>query len=328
MKKAALIAITVFAIAAGGYYLVQRSNASITSTASTTIYGNVDIRSVNLAFRAAGRVQEVKVDEGASVKAGEVLAQLDSEPQQNAVRAAEASLEALSARNALLHKGQRTEDIDQARARVQAAQAALLDADAQLARTRQLIGNGFASQRTLDGALALRDQAAAQLKVTQEQLRALSKGFRGEEIAESDALLAANRVNLDVAKLALRDTTLTAPTDGIILTRAVEKGAMVANGTPVFSLSLTQPVWVRAYVSEPLLGRYASGNKVLLHTDARPGQPYHGVVGFVSPTAEFTPKAVETVDLRTALVYRLRIVVVDADAQLRQGMPVSISLTQ
>ena len=99
---------------------------------------------------------------------------------------------------------------------------------------------------------------------------------------------------------------------------------MVQVGSPAFSLSLTRPVWVRAYVPEVQLGQFPNGAKVELFTDSRPGQPYHGVVGFVSPTAEFTPKSVETTDLRTTLVYRIRIVVSDADEQLRQGMPVTV----
>ena len=83
---------------------------------------------------------------------------------------------------------------------------------------------------------------------------------------------------------------------------------------------------MRAYVEEPWLGHFPSGAKVTLTTDSRPDQPYHGVVGFVSPTAEFTPKSVETPDLRTHLVYRLRIVVQDPDPALRQGMPVTVRL--
>ncbi len=291
-----------------------------------TLYGNVDIRSVSLAFRVGGRVAQVKVDEGAQVKAGQVLAQLDTEPLNNALRASQASVAALTARNALLHKGQRVEEIDQAKARIESAQAVLTEAELQLTRNRQLLAGGAVSQRMLDAAVAQRDQASAQLKVGQEQLRSLLRGFRVEEIAESDALLAQAKVSLDVAKLALQDATLQAPSDGVVLTRAIEPGSMVAAASPVLTLSLTQPVWVRAYVSETQLGQFGTGSKVLLSTDARPKQAYHGVVGFVSPTAEFTPKTVETADLRTALVYRLRVVVQDPDAQLRQGMPVSVRL--
>ncbi len=85
-------------------------------------------------------------------------------------------------------------------------------------------------------------------------------------------------------------------------------------------------MWVRAYVHERELGRVPPGTKVLLTTDGRPDRPFHGKVGFVSPRAEFTPKSVETPELRTSLVYRLRVVVEDSDGSLRQGMPVTVSL--
>ncbi|MBU0246476.1 efflux RND transporter periplasmic adaptor subunit, partial [Escherichia coli] len=107
-------------------------------------------------------------------------------------------------------------------------------------------------------------------------------------------------------------------------TRAVEPGTVLNEGGTVFTVSLTRPVWVRAYVDERNLDQAQPGRKVLLYTDGRPDKPYHGQIGFVSPTAEFTPKTVETPDLRTDLVYRLRIVVTDADDALRQGMPVTV----
>ena len=124
----------------------------------------------------------------------------------------------------------------------------------------------------------------------------------------------------------LADAQLLAPADGVVLTRAVEPGAILAAGAPVFTVSLRTPVWARIYVSETDLGRIAPGRAVLLYTDARPDRPYHGQIGFVSPTAEFTPKNVETPDLRTALVYRARVVVADPDTALRQGMPVTVRL--
>jgi len=166
------------------------------------------------------------------------------------------------------------------------------------------------------------------LKVAQESLRQMTTGYRKEEIAEADGQLGQAQANLETARLALRDAQLFAPSDGVILTRAVEKGSMVQAGTPGFSLTLTSPVWARAYVNETQLGSFNSGTRVALRTDLHPDKPYHGVVGYVSPTAEFTPKTVETADLRTSLIYRMRIVVEDPDAQLRQGMPVTVSLAQ
>lgn len=321
IKKLILLIAIVGGVFLGRDYLDKHANSS---TAIDTLYGNVDIREVSMAFRVAGRVAEVNVDEGARVREGDVLAQLDDEPFVNSVHTAEASVAASTARNALLHKGYRKEDVQQAKAKLQSAIAALLESERQLARQKALIPEAATTRHALDNAQSMRDQASALLKIQEEQVRLMQTGFRTEEIAESDAQLKQALVNLDIAKLALSDTTLKAPSEGIILTRAIEKGSMVQANLPAFSVSLTQPVWVRAYVPEPQLGRFASGTKVNLYTDSRPDQPYHGVVGFVSPVAEFTPKAVETTDLRTSLVYRLRIVVEDADAQLRQGMPVTV----
>lgn len=120
------------------------------------------------------------------------------------------------------------------------------------------------------------------------------------------------------AKLDLHDTTLASPSDGTLMTRAVEPGSMLSAGGTVMTLSLTHPVWVRAYIDEKTSVRPSRVAKCCFYTDSRPDKPYRGKIGFVSPTAEFTPKTVETPDLRTDLVYRLRIVVTDADDALRE----------
>ena len=145
-----------------------------------------------------------------------------------------------------------------------------------------------------------------------------------QDIEQAKATLEQAQAELAQAELNLHDTTLTSPSDGTILTRAVEPGSMLNEGGTVLTLSLTRPVWIRAYVDERNLSQAQPGREILLYTDGRPDKPYHGKIGFVSPTAEFTPKTVETPDLRTDLVYRLRIVVTDADDALRQGMPVTI----
>lgn len=288
------------------------------------IYGNVDIRDVSVAFRVAGRVQEVLVDEGDRVESGQLLAKLDTAPLANTVAASEALLSSATAKNEIMHHGYRAEDIAQANARLAGAKAARAEAELQLTRLETMVPSGAAAQRALDNARSVRDQAVATMASAEAQVQQYRTGYRKEEIAESDAALAHAKANLETARLALADAYLTAPSEGIVLTRAVEKGAMVQVGTPAFNLSLIKPVWVRAYVPEPQLGHFSAATTVKVFTDTRPGKPYRGVVGFVSPTSEFTPKSVETPDLRTSLVYRIRVVVKDPDAQLRQGMPVTI----
>jgi len=292
-----------------------------------TLYGNIDIREVTLGFRVSGRIATLLVDEGDSVHEGQVLARLDTTPLDLELNEARANASAIGARMALLKAGFRSEEVEQARATVAERRAALVDAEQLLARQEQLKGTGAVAQRVYDDAVAARDQARARLKAAEEAFEEFRSGYRRQEIAEGERNHARALALAAQAEQRLADAVLQAPSDGIVLTRAVESGAILAAGTPVFTLSLVKPVWARIYVGEPDLGRAAPGAAVLIYTDARPDRPYHGQIGFVSPVAEFTPKNVETPDLRTALVYRARVVVSDPDAGLRQGMPVTVKLS-
>jgi HlyD family secretion protein len=291
-----------------------------------TLYGNIDIREVSLGFRVAGRVGTLLVDEGDSVHEGQELGRLDATPLDLELNEARANASAIGARVALLKAGFRSEDVEQARATVAERRAVAVNAEQQLARQEQLKGTGAVAQRVYDDAVAARDQARARLKAAEQGYEELKSGYRRQEVAEGEANYGRATALVAQAEQRVADAVLKAPADGIVLTRAIEPGAILAAGTPVFTLSLVKPVWARIYVGEPDLGRVVPGRAVLVYTDGRPGHPYHGQIGFVSPTAEFTPKNVETPELRTALVYRVRVVVSDPDAGLRQGMPVTVKL--
>jgi len=269
-------------------------------------------------------VAALDVDEGDAIRAGQELARLDTTPLQLELNEARANAAAIGRRMELLRSGYRAEDIAQAQAAVAERRAELTNADQTLARQEQLRGTGAVAQRAYDDALAARDEAKARLDSAEKFLSEQQSGYRRQEVAEAEANHERAVAAAAQSEQRLADAVLNAPADGTILTRAVESGAILAAGTPVFTISLRAPVWARAYVSEPDLGRVAPGREVLLYTDSRPQQPYHGRVGFVSPNAEFTPKNVETPDLRTALVYRARVIVTDPDAGLRQGMPVTV----
>jgi HlyD family secretion protein len=147
-----------------------------------------------------------------------------------------------------------------------------------------------------------------------------------EDIQEARANLAAAKARLAQTEINLQDTEIHSPADGIILTRVREPGAIVSAGQTVYTLQLLSPVWIRTYVSERDLGRIYQGMPADVYTDSQPAKPFHGQIGFISPVAEFTPKNVETTDLRTELVYRLRVIVDNPDNGLRQGMPVTVKL--
>ncbi|WP_141678127.1 efflux RND transporter periplasmic adaptor subunit, partial [Rhizobium leguminosarum] len=189
---------------------------------------------------------------------------------------------------------------------------------------RQLRPQGTISEASLDQATAARAMAAARSDSANEALKLLLEGSRVEDIAAADAQLKAAQATLASARTSLDDTELRAPNDGVILSRVRENGAIVSPADTVFVLSLTEPVWVRSYVAEPDLGRIHPGMKVSVASDTSPDKPYEGTIGFISPVAEFTPKSVETPELRTDLVYRLRIVIDKPGPDLRQGMPVTV----
>src|SRR5262249_24971316 len=156
---------------------------------------------------------------------------------------------------------------------------------------------------------AAADEARARLKSAEQALRLAEIGPRTEDIAAGRAQFREAEAQVIESERRLADSKLIAPNDGTILTRAREKGAIVQAGETVFRLTLSSPVWVRPYVNEQDLGAVQPGMQVRVTTDAAGGRSYTGRIGFISPTAEFTPKTVETRELRTDLVYRLRVVV-------------------
>ncbi|WP_036774368.1 secretion protein HlyD [Photorhabdus australis] len=320
-KKLVLIILVVSVILGtilGSYYYQSKNDNTL------TLYGNVDIRTVNLSFRVGGKLSSLQVDEGDTITANQVIGQLDNTPFVNALNKAKATRNSAKAHLAMMEYGYRTEEIAQVRSEVAQREAAWRFADNFLKRQQGLWQSKVISANELEDAKTNRNQALAALQAAKDKLNQFQAGYRKEEIAEAKGQLAQAEAAVAQAELELQDTHLTSPSPGTILTRAIEPGTMLAAGNTVFTLSLTNPVWVRAYISENHLGQATPGREILLYTDSRKDKPYHGKIGFISPTAEFTPKNVETPDLRTDLVYRLRIIVTDPDDALRQGMPITL----
>ncbi len=326
MQNRLALFVAIAAVAAGGWFIYQRY--VLDDGPSRVFYGNVDIREVTLGFRVGGRVERMMFDEGDRVKAGGLLAVLDKETFEEELALREAQVSEARAKLAKLEAGSRPQEIERARADVEAGEAALENARARYGRQETLVRKDFASEAAFDNAVEQLEQARARLRSARQTLDLAIEGPRKEDIAAAEAALEAAQAQKEAAQTALEDASLHAPEDGVILTRAVEPGAIVSAGTPVYTLSLSAPVWVRAYVPEPQLGLVSPGTPVEVITDTKPDQPYEGQVGFVSPVAEFTPKSVETPELRADLVYRFRVVVKDPDDALRQGMPVTVRLAE
>jgi HlyD family secretion protein len=290
------------------------------------LYGNVDIRQVALAFDGNEHIATMLAHEGERVKAGQLLASLHKQRLREIVARAAAEVEAQRQVVARLQAGSRPEEIRKARADVEAAAIVAQNAQRTYERQRGLLRQKLIAQETVDDTKAAAEAAQARLKAARETLDLLLAGSRKEDIAAAEATLKADEAQLAFARQQLADADLYAPADGIIQNRILEPGDMVSPQTPVYTLALTDPVWVRAYVAESDLGKIHLGMDALVSTDSYPGKRYRAWIGFISPTAEFTPKSVETTDVRTSLVYQVRVYACNPQNELRLGMPATVTI--
>ncbi|MDD3238351.1 MAG: efflux RND transporter periplasmic adaptor subunit [Candidatus Gastranaerophilales bacterium] len=273
-KKIAFIILLIFVICGIYYYYNRPTNLN-----ELTLFGNVEIRQVDLSFQVGGKISQMYVEEGDSIKKGDLIASLDDKDY--------------------------AANFKKAVAEVEKAAAASKNAQDIYDRKNPLCDDNTISQEECDA-------------ITNNK-------------AESEASYSAAIANKIYVKNQWDYTKIFAPENGIITVRVQEPGATVQKGQPVCTLSKSKPIWIRAYVSEKDLGNIKYDMKAKVLTDAidpKTGKKreYVGRIGYISPVAEFTPKTVQTEDLRTDLVYRIRVYVDDFDAFLRQGMPTTIKI--
>ena len=319
-----LIAISLLA-AIVTWWLIQADNAPT----HLTLYGNIDLRQVQLSFNNSERIADVLVQEGDRVRQGQLLARLDTARLEPQLAQAEAQAAAQLQIVKRLRSGSRPEEIAQARANMQAAQADLINARQQYERWKsaaEISAGRAVRQQDVDNARTAVQVAEARLAVVQKTLDLAIAGPRQEEINENEARLKAFEAQASVLRQQLEDAQLIAPVDAVIRTRVMEPGEMASPQRPVFSLAVTDPKWVRAFISEPDLGKIKAGMAAAIEVDSFAGRRFEGWIGFISPVAEFTPKTVQTEELRTSLVYEVRVFVKDPADELRLGMPASVYL--
>jgi HlyD family secretion protein len=303
------------------WFLQAKGNQS---ASELRIYGNIDIRKANLAFNEQERIDQVLVEEGDRVTEGQVLARQQTNRLEAQIREIQAKIAAQQEVVKRFEAGTRPQEIEQARAEVAAARAQVKNTMKSYERIRQTSGAGATSQQALDNIRAQLDVDQAQLTVKEKALNLALEGPRKEDVAAAKNNLETLKASLSLLKIRLADMTLTSPSAGVIQNRILEPGEMASANRPVVTMALTDPKWVRAYVPEPNLGRINLGMKAEILSDSFPNQKFEGWIGFISPVAEFTPKTVETEDLRTKLVYEVRVYVHDSKDLLRLGMPVTV----
>ena len=324
-RRIVLVVVIGGAVVTAGWSF-WRGRAAADPMAAFTLWGNVDVHQVELAFRVNGRIAQLDANEGDRVEAGATLAKLDTVPFQTDVDAAAADVAMAQAQFDKATRGYRVEEIAQAQATVRQREADLANARITLKRLEELFPRGAVTHQEMDDAQARVHESEAQLAGTRQQWAMVTHGSRVEDIEAQQANLAAAQARLARAKTALDDATLVAPTHGVVSVRAREVGAIVQGGQTVYTIALDDPVWIRAYVAQPRLGRIKPGMAVEIEIDSMPDRQYEGTVGFISPEAEFTPKSVQTEQVRDDLVYRIRVLAKDVDNVFRQGMPVTVRI--
>ncbi|MEZ5847068.1 MAG: HlyD family efflux transporter periplasmic adaptor subunit [Geminicoccaceae bacterium] len=326
MKKAVIAVILATVCIAAGLYVWQWRNTG--NTDDLVFYGNVDVRQIALAFDGSGRISSLDVEEGDSVASGQVIGHLNTRTLQLQARAQEAVIEAERQSLLKLRNGTRPEEIDQARAHLSSAKAAEVLAEQEFDRAARLLASnsGAGSQQSVDHARAQAEVARAAMRQAEAALTLALSGPRVEDIAAAEAQLDASQATLDLLRYKIDEGTLRAPADSVVRSRLREPGDMVTPAIPVFALALTEPKWIRIHVGEPDLGRIRPGMTAQILTDSQVDHPVTGTIGYISSVAEFTPKSVQTAELRTSLVYEVHVTVRDTSDTMRLGQPVTVRL--
>ena len=286
--------------------------------------GHVEATEVLVSSEVAGTLRKLAVDEGASVTAGQELAQVDTADTELQLAAARADRATAAAELRLLRKGARDEDVREAEAQLKKAQADLDAAGRDLERMQALLDRGSGTTKARDDASTQRDVAQAALAAARERLRRLQTGNRPEEIEAAAARLQAAEARIAQLEKQLADARITSPTGGVVTQKLAEQGELLSRGGGIVVVTDLASAWLNAYVGEPDLARIRLGQPARVTTDD--GQTRSGRVSFVSSRAEFTPKNVQTRDERVKLVYKVKIALENADGLFKPGMPAEVRL--
>ena len=325
MKKKLTIALIILLISFISYKIY--SNIFLKNENNLTFYGNIDTRTVNVGFRFLGKIENITKDEGEIVKKDEVLVKLDTASLEKSLEELNEKIFASKLELSKLQTGYRQEEILEAKEAMEEAIENLnktkdtYNRQTNLFKTKSTSEENFTiSQLNYKQALATLDKAKALYELRKN-------GYRDEDIKIQESNLKSLEIQAEKLKIDLNDSVIKAPVDGVILTRFKEIGAITNAGESILEIAKTDEFWVRAYIDEKNLGNIKPGLKMSIQTDSR-SENYEGVIGFISPVAEFTPKNIETQELRADLVYSFRVIVKNPDDKIRQGMPVTLKIAQ
>lgn len=236
---------------------------------------------VNISAKVSGQVQEMRVKEGDTVEAGQVLAKVDSKALEIQVEQAKANLASAQAKLASLQAGSRPQQVAQSQAGVQQTAASLENARKNYERAAELYEEGAMSAQQRDTALTALQVAEAQHKAASESYSLVAEGASAEDIQFAQAQVAQAAAALKSAQLQLDNSTIVSPVSGVIAKKAVDEGEIIAVGQPLFSITNPADSWIEANIEETSIGKIQLGQPVDVNVDAYPHKTFRGEISEV-----------------------------------------------
>jgi HlyD family secretion protein len=286
--------------------------------------GHVEGTDVHVAAKVGGRLLRFTLQEGDTVNAGQVLAEIDTTDNRLALRQAQADRDQAAAELDLRLAGSRPEDIAEAESQVAGAAADLEGAQKELDRMQALLDRGSGTAKSRDDARTRRDVAGAHLRGTRDALARSRHGSRPQEIAQSRARLAGMDAHAATLEQQIKDATVTSPLTGVVTEKVAQQGELLTAGSPLCVITDLANAWLTVYVAETDLGRIRLGQPAVVVTDE--GQRRSGHITYISSEAEFTPKNVQTRDERVKLVFKVKVGLDNRDGLFKPGMPATARL--
>jgi len=320
MKKKLVVVVLLAALAVAGigWYYGSKNNRH---DSRIFVSGNIEATEVDLAFRIGGQISKITIEEGDRIKAGKIVAELDTDTLLALKGASESEIGAARAVLDELERGSRREDIEMARAVLNACDSRLVNARDEHNRYESLYKQNAISASQYDGKATALKVAQAEKDNAVERLQFMETGPREEQIRAARNRLERAQWELKKIDLDLKHSFLETPVDAVVLVKSNESGEVVLPGATVATVAKLDEVWLKGYVAESDLGRVKLGQKVEVTTDTYPDKKYVGIVTFISPRAEFTPKNVQTREERVKQVYRVKVTIPNLQHELKIGMP-------
>lgn len=283
--------------------------------------GTIETTDIIISSKVGGTVEEIKAGDGTRVSKGDTILTIDREALEIQLRQAEAGLSGAEAQFQLVKEGARREDVNQANEALKQAKVNLESAKSDLSRMKSLYESQAITEKQFDDVRTRADIAESRFQSAKANLEKIKNISRPAEVKQAEANYGKSAASVDLIKKQIRDSFIISPIDGSVVEVYAEEGENVNPQSSLVKISNLSEAELIIYISETDLGKVKTGQDAEVSIDSFPDKIYNGIVTYISPEAEFTPKNIQTKDERTKLVFKVKINVPNPDYELKAGMP-------